>query len=109
MDVCISSRASRAYSLDENHSIFDALDNALDNQISYLNEDPGGNIDIQLNTKLKNKSFTVNSPYLVKSPYITCLWNYAMGLKNRIKTISVYVHGMRKLRRGALLGSFFFR
>jgi len=92
-------RASRAYWLDSEHSISHALDYSSNPAFGYyfiMNHwhnakkfDHGKfyvyNTDRKLNTELP----VVSYPHAKKSPYIICLWDYAMSLKNLIHDISV--------------------
>jgi hypothetical protein len=91
-------RASRAYWLDSEHSISHALDYSSNPAFGYYfiknywdnakKFDHGkfyvDNTARKLNTELP----VVSDPHAKKSPYIICLWDYAMSLKNLIHDIS---------------------
>jgi hypothetical protein len=93
-----ASRASRAYWLDSEHSISHALDYSSNPAFGYYfiknywdnakKFDHGkfyvDNTARKLNTELP----VVSDPHAKKSPYIICLWDYAMSLKNLIHDIS---------------------
>jgi hypothetical protein len=104
-DFC-TRRASRAYWLSVNHSIFDVYNDRTvergatrDNHWRHVEESNYGKFHAVENDLKLNREFPVAGYLGAKSPYIIILWRYVIVLKNHIILESVALYGAKDTNR----------